>query len=167
MPAHRLETLTRRPDAGDATFLLTLYCSTRATEVTRFGWPDAVVDAFLDQQHRAHEQHLATAFPHAEHALAIVDGAPVGRIVLDVDAVRVHVVDVALVPEHQGHGLGTALLEDAMARARALGVPVQLMVRAENHRARDLYARLGFVVLSDDGVDLLLSHDHAPEVPLV
>lgn len=126
-----------------------------------------MVDTFLDQQHRAHEQHLATAFPDAEHALVTVDDAPVGRIVLDVDAERVHVVDVALMPEHQGSGLGTALLGDTVARARAIGVPVQLMVRAENHRARALYARLGFVVLSDDGLDLLLSHDHAPEVPHV
>lgn len=52
---------------------------------------------------------------------------------------------LALLPQHQGQGLGRALLDDAEATARAAGLPhLTLMVGSFNARAHELYLRQGF-----------------------
>ena len=52
-------------------------------------------------------------------------------------------------PEHQGIGVGSRLLDDAKRRA---GAVLQLYAFQRNQRARDFYARRGFVeVVFSDG----------------
>ncbi len=54
---------------------------------------------------------------------------------------------LAVAPEHQGHGVGRALVEAAVRAARAGGArKVSLRVLAHNDTARRLYERCGFVV---------------------
>ncbi|HEX6939117.1 MAG TPA: GNAT family N-acetyltransferase, partial [Longimicrobiales bacterium] len=59
--------------------------------------------------------------------------------------------DIALLPEHRGRGIGTALLEALIAEADAAGKPVSIHVEQYNP-ARRLYARLGFREVEDLGV---------------
>ncbi|MGG5753419.1 ribosomal protein S18-alanine N-acetyltransferase [Zafaria sp. Z1313] len=52
---------------------------------------------------------------------------------------------IAVVPEHEGRGIGSALLAGLVAEARARGAgDVLLEVRADNPRAQELYTRFGF-----------------------
>ena len=157
---------TRSSTVLDERFVAELYAATRAAEVASFGWPAPVAAAFLTQQQLARDQHTARTHPDAEHVLLLVDGAPVGRIVLDTTAECVHVVDLAILPAYQGCGLGAGALTDVLARARRSGLRVRLVVRADNLRARRLYDRFGFVVVQDDGLDLVLEHvnDNSQEV---
>ena len=61
---------------------------------------------------------------------------------------------VAVDPAHAGHGLGTALVVDALRWCRARGVAkVVVNTGTDNERALALYRRLGFV---DTPLDLLL-----------
>ncbi len=87
--------------------------------------------------------------------LAEVDGAPVGLATLiesfsafnAAPALNVH--DLAVLPDHRGHGIGTRLLEATEAMARDLGCTrVTLEVLPENP-ARKLYERQGFFKKSD------------------
>ncbi len=48
---------------------------------------------------------------------------------------------IVIAPAFQNRGIGTQLMHDVIAR----GKPVQLGVLFENHRARALYERLGFL----------------------
>ena len=53
--------------------------------------------------------------------------------------------DLAVLPQYRGNGIGAALLEAVERSARELGCcKVTLEVRADNRRARSLYARSGF-----------------------
>jgi ribosomal protein S18 acetylase RimI-like enzyme len=55
------------------------------------------------------------------------------------------VKDLVVAPEWQGHGLGAALLTDAMCALHARGATeVRLKVGDGNARARRLYERIGF-----------------------
>lgn len=55
------------------------------------------------------------------------------------------VQNIGVVPSHRGLGLGTSLLQHAMAGLRFHGIPRgSLEVTAENSRAVRLYQRLGF-----------------------
>jgi ribosomal protein S18 acetylase RimI-like enzyme len=52
---------------------------------------------------------------------------------------------IELDPAFQGRGIGTSVIADVLAEARARGKPVRLQVFKINPRARSLYRRLGFV----------------------
>jgi ribosomal-protein-alanine N-acetyltransferase len=54
----------------------------------------------------------------------------------------VHTIGVA--PEHQGQGIGKALLQALLARADEFEAPVFLEVRTDNTTALALYERHGF-----------------------
>jgi GNAT superfamily N-acetyltransferase len=57
--------------------------------------------------------------------------------------------------EHQGRGLGSAVLERALARSDADGVAVRLNV-LQGSGARRLYERHGFVLEREDPVDVFM-----------
>jgi ribosomal-protein-alanine N-acetyltransferase len=57
-----------------------------------------------------------------------------------------HLLDVAVTPELQGHGLGRYMLDKVAARARGMSMAsVLLEVRPSNRRALDVYRRYGYV----------------------
>lgn len=108
--------------------------------------------AMLDQQAGLHERGHRRDFPDAMRRVAIVDGQPVGRLVIDWAAACSWCVDVAVLPDRAGAGIGTSLLRAWLAVADAAALPTGLTVRRDNPAWR-LYARLGFVAASDDDPD--------------
>jgi [ribosomal protein S18]-alanine N-acetyltransferase len=59
---------------------------------------------------------------------------------------EVHILNLAVHPEHRGRGLGRRLVESVILEAQSAGARVvTLEVRRENSPARTLYRRLGFV----------------------
>jgi [ribosomal protein S18]-alanine N-acetyltransferase len=58
------------------------------------------------------------------------------------------VLTIAVRPDRQGQGIGTALLADLLGTAEARGCrEIFLDVRADNDRAHQLYVRTGFVAV--------------------
>jgi ribosomal protein S18 acetylase RimI-like enzyme len=152
----RARALELRPAGpGDESFLFALYASTRAEELALVPWNDAQKDAFLRMQFDAQRGHYADQFPDAAHDVVLVDGEPGGRLYVDRRADDIHVVDIALMPEYRGHGIGTALLTTILEEADATGKTVSIYVEHLNP-ARRLYERLGFVEVSEEGVYALL-----------
>jgi len=65
------------------------------------------------------------------------------------------IVDVIVMPEMRGHGIGTEIMRRLVARCQEAGV---LQVQLFSARGkRDFYERLGFVVRPDDGPGMELS----------
>ena len=60
-----------------------------------------------------------------------------------------HLIDIALLPEHRGCGIGTALVGELIAESRRAAVPLALQVLKTN-RAVHLYQRLGFIRSGED-----------------
>jgi ribosomal protein S18 acetylase RimI-like enzyme len=102
-------------------------------------------------QFDAQRRHYAAQFPAAAHDLVLVDGEPAGRLYVDRDESAILVVDIALLPEQRGRGIGTALLTGLLADADAAGKTVSVHVERGNP-ARRLYERLGFVAVADLGI---------------
>jgi ribosomal-protein-alanine N-acetyltransferase len=70
---------------------------------------------------------------------------------------------IAVLPEYEGRGIGTALLTELLTEARRRGAnDVLLEVRADNPRAQQLYLRFGFEQIHvrpryyRDGTDALI-----------
>ncbi|WP_223635822.1 GNAT family N-acetyltransferase [Corallococcus sp. EGB] len=129
--------------SSDEPFLFTLYASTRARELAAWGLPPAQAEPFLRMQYQAQARHYAAVHPPEGHALIEVEGAPVGRQWVARTATELLLVDVSLLPEHQGRGLGTHLLRELQGEAARARVPVRLHVTRDNPALR-LYTRQGF-----------------------
>jgi ribosomal protein S18 acetylase RimI-like enzyme len=145
-----------RPATGaDREFLYRVYASTRADELAVVAWPAAVVETFLHQQFDAQDRHYRQHFPTARFWVIVVDGQRAGRLYEDLRSEETLIIDIALLPEYRGRGVGTRLVGAVLAAARARGVGVSIHVE-RNNPALAWYRRLGFEVVEDEGVYLLL-----------
>jgi ribosomal protein S18 acetylase RimI-like enzyme len=140
---------------ADLPFLFGLYASTRAEEVAATGWLLEAQLQFLRGQFDAQHHHYTTYYPDAEWLVVEHGGHSVGRLYVEEWPSQLRIIDIALVPDAQGQGFGSALLADIFARARAERKKVSIHVE-KNNSAMRLYERLGFAKAEDKGVyDLL------------
>jgi GNAT superfamily N-acetyltransferase len=140
---------------ADYAFMRDLYASTRAEEMTRFPFDDAQKRVFLDQQFAAQFEHYRIHYPTCERNIIEKDGVSIGRLWVDEWRDQIRIVDIALVPEERGTGVGSRLLHDVLARGSASGKPVTIHVEAFNPALR-LYQRLGFEHVDTNGVYYLM-----------
>ncbi|MGH3149791.1 MAG: GNAT family N-acetyltransferase [Streptosporangiaceae bacterium] len=146
---------------ADAELLYRIYVSTREEELAAVPWDAPAKEAFLRMQFAAQDTHYHANHPQASYDL-IVDGEQVlGRLYLDRGETAWNVIDIALLPEHRGKGIGSRLLTQVLSEAAATGKPVQMYVERFNP-ARRLYDRLGFYQIADKDVYLLLEWKPAP-----
>ncbi|HLX10347.1 MAG TPA: GNAT family N-acetyltransferase [Thermoanaerobaculia bacterium] len=140
---------------GDEELLYRVYASTRTEELAPVPWTEEQKDAFLRMQFRAQSLDYAANYPAAEFLVILVDAAPAGRLYLDRDAERLLIIDIALLPEHRGSGIGGGILRRLLAEAAAAAKPVHIHVERMNPALR-LYQRLGFRPTGDAGIYLLM-----------
>jgi ribosomal protein S18 acetylase RimI-like enzyme len=138
--------------AADEPFLAALYASTRAEEMALAGWDTATQQAFLWQQFQAQQSHYQSYFPAGEHRIVLRDGRPIGRVYHERNEDRLHLLDIALLPEERGRGVGGALMDDFLAEARAAGLAVTLHVYRFDAQVRAWYQRLGFAIVGENGL---------------
>jgi GNAT superfamily N-acetyltransferase len=149
--------LTRRPATpADQELLLRLYASTREAELSMTGWNETEKEAFVLQQFTAQDTYYHQTWPAAAYDVVEFDGHPIGRIYVDVRPAAVQLMEITLLPEQRGKGLGTVLVQEVIAQANGLNLPVQLFVEVWNP-ARRLYERLGFHLLETHTPYLLYS----------
>jgi ribosomal protein S18 acetylase RimI-like enzyme len=142
-----------RPETeADVPFLRRLYISTRWEELAAAAdWTDAQKIAFLESQFTAQRSYYLSHYASAAFDVLEERGVPAGRLYLDRQADTLLIVDIALLPEWCGRGIGTALLEAMFAEARLCGKGVTISVEKFNPAER-LYRRLGFREYAEDDV---------------
>jgi ribosomal protein S18 acetylase RimI-like enzyme len=144
---------TVRPE--DTPFLFRVYASTREEELRHVPWTPAEKTAFLRQQFEAQHVFYQEQYVGARFEVILRDGEPIGRLYVARWPDEIRVVDIALLPDHRGSGIGTRILRDLLAEAAAAGQAVRIHVEKLNPAWR-LYARLGFAPIEDKGVYVLL-----------
>jgi ribosomal protein S18 acetylase RimI-like enzyme len=94
--------------------------------------------------------------PRTDVLVALEDGAIVGSLTLELsrrvnpnddplEAHRAHIRMLGVAPDQQGRGIGTALMHEAEARARAAGkTEITLHTTEPMTAARAMYAGLGY-----------------------
>lgn len=142
-------TISLRPTTpDDRGFLARVYASTREQELARVPFSPAEKAAFLEQQFEAQSRHYAQHYHDTSFEVIEVEGVPVGRLIVGRWAREIRVVDIALLPEHRGQGVGNRVLVPVLAEADARGVPTTIHVEVFNPAQR-LYRRLGFVPVDE------------------
>ena len=61
-------------------------------------------------------------------------------------------IDIAILPQYRGAGIGTLLLKDLVDESRSKKVPIELKVSKSNTAAARLYERMGFIRLGEDAM---------------
>ena len=138
----------RAATPADHAFLVGLYASTRDDLALL---PPDQREALISMQYRAQDLHYRQVSPHARFDVVEVEGRPVGRLYVDEQANGLRIIDISLLPEHRGAGIGAALIRAVQDEAAASGRRVTLHVALGNPAAA-LYDRLGFRLAEDLGV---------------
>lgn len=142
---------------SDEAFLRELYAWSRAEELSLVVWPEDAKEAFLDSQFALQHRHFVHYFTDAEFLILEYEGKPVGRLYVSRQKEDWLVVDIGLMPAHQGKGTGGALLAELLAAAeRCRARSVMLHVEQRNVRAHKLYRKLGFRDESLEGFHRLM-----------
>jgi RimJ/RimL family protein N-acetyltransferase len=140
---------------ADLEFLHRLYATTREDELRQVPWAPEQKAAFVRQQFEAQHAFWRENYTDTSWDVIVADGTPIGRLYVARWPRDIRIVDIALMPEHRGSGLGTRLLRELFAEADSSGRKVSIHVEVFNP-ARRLYERLGFVQAGDRGVYLLM-----------
>ena len=138
-----------RPETlDDVEFLKALYASSLEREMALLvGWTDEQKREFLEQQFIAQRSYYRQHYPDARYDVIELDGRRIGRLYVADLRRQLVLMDITLLPESRGTGLGTQFCKDLQAEARLKGKILTLHVEDDNP-ARRLYDRMGFVEIA-------------------
>lgn len=136
--------MLRPVNTGDEEFVYQVYASTREAEMALVDWSAEQKAAFLRMQVNAQTTHYKSYYPNAQYRVIQRAGISLGRLITEQLPDSLLVIDIALLSEYRGAGIGTAVMKYIMNEALQLNLPVVLQVEFFNP-ALHLYERLGFV----------------------
>jgi len=152
----RLVPVELRPAGdGDEPFLFEVYAASRREPLSPLGWDPLTVDAFLRTQFEAEERDWRRHQPGAQCCVVLRDGVAVGRLYLARSEHELRVMDITLLPEQRGRGIGTALLQALLDEAAHTRRTVRANVERTSPAVR-LYRRLGFLHAATRGASWLM-----------
>lgn len=134
----------------DRALLLRIYASTRADELAAVPWSEEELDAFIAMQFDIQDRNYRNQFAGARFSVILCGQRPVGRVSVHRDRETMTLIDIAILPEFRGRGIGSRVLASVIEEAEEHGLPVRCHVDPQN-AAQHLYQRLGFVAVGMDG----------------
>jgi GNAT superfamily N-acetyltransferase len=133
----------------DQPLLFRLFVEQRASIFVAAGLDEQQVEAMLRSQFQFRSHAYAQQHPAAEDRILVTSaGERIGRILIDWTGESARLIDIAILPSHQGNGIGTSVLESCLDEAAQRGCPLRLTVDRGNPAER-LYARLGFTPIGE------------------
>ncbi|MEO8135991.1 MAG: GNAT family N-acetyltransferase [Betaproteobacteria bacterium] len=150
-PAPRSDVAFRHIVDADTPFLRRLYGITREQELRIVPWSEEQKAAFLDMQFAAQKSHYENHYPDCDFLIVELEGKAAGRIYIDRQVSEIRLIDIILLPEYRGRGIGRLLVEEILEEARGTDRKVTIYVEHFNP-ARGLYDRLGFRHTETNGV---------------
>lgn len=145
----------------DRAFLHTVFVGMREKEFAQAGWHAEVTQTLLANQFEMQEAYYRRHCSRARFDVVLRGTTSIGRLYHDWSGVEVRVIDIALLPEYRGAGVGTCLMHALVAEAAHCAMPMQLHVEFDNP-VRPLYRRLGFEQIGENGPYALMRREAQP-----
>lgn len=143
------------PDDEDT--LLKIYSSTRAEEMRQaVDWTSEQKEMFLRWQLQMQRKDYEARFPDADYKLILFKNKPAGRLWVARTPEQIRLLDIAILPEFQNLKIGTYLLHNLIRESEETGTPLRHMIYKLNTEARRFYERLGFRLIEDERMYLLM-----------
>lgn len=135
----------RLANDNDEAFLESVFFSTRE-DLLQLNLPATMLELLLRQQYKLQQQSYSQRWPGVQYHIVYAMGLPVGKFMLAHAEKTLHLVDIALLPQARGKGMGSALIKAIQMAARQHCLAIKLAVENQNWRARKLYEALGFSI---------------------
>ncbi len=133
---------------SDEAFLFALYASTRTNEMALVPWSNEQKTFFLQSQFQAQHQHYLSEYPHGKFQTINSNDQKIGRLYVCDLKNEIQIIDLTLLPEFRGQGIGTQIITDILQTAEK---PVQIYLESFN-QSINLFTRLGFQMISEEGI---------------
>jgi ribosomal protein S18 acetylase RimI-like enzyme len=156
MTAPRITGRSETPQ--DEPFLRRLIMGTVEGQLGAGAWPAGLRETILNVQYQARREAIRSRSPNGESRIILVDGGEAGWLCVAELPEETRLVELMVLGEYRGQGIGTAVLRELVARAQATGKPVRLSVDARNASAMRLYERIGFRSTGSDEVQHFMEY---------
>jgi ribosomal protein S18 acetylase RimI-like enzyme len=124
----------------------------------RSGQSDLYHKIMAQQYKTQHEVYFAV-YPKAQYGVIQWTGRPVGRLYVDYRDDEVRVLDIAVLPDYRGHGIGEIVMKGICIEAGMRRTPVRLHVHSLS-RALSFYRTLGFQQIAVEGPSYCMEWRH-------
>lgn len=147
----RLEPVT--PE--DREFLLRVYECSREIELSMVQWDDATKRAFVEHQFDAQSEHYSSEYSDPRHFVVVLadSGEQVGRLWVSRGDSEIGILDVTVLSEYRGRGIGSTVVGSLVDEAQRDGKSVVVYVETFNP-SQEFFARRDFIVESNEGINL-------------
>lgn len=144
----QVESLTTRPVLPqDSNFIYEVYASTRLDELSLVPWTAEQKDAFIHMQFELRERQYRAGYPDALTEMIVCDDIPAGTMITLKTADEIRLVDIAILPQFRGKGIGSTILRGLQKENKKIVLHV-----LKGNPAFHLYSRLGFVSVNKDSM---------------
>ncbi len=110
------------------------------------------IEATWGWQEEWQKDHFTRKFNPQNRQIIRIDGQDAGVIAIEQRGEERYIALIEILPAYQKRGVGTAIIRRQINAAHSEGLPLSLHVLKTNKLARQLYERLGFVVIQDEDV---------------
>ena len=161
MPAAKddISIALRQASPSDEEFLVTVFQSACDRMLPHLPLDAAGKHDLIVSQYRAMTTSRRQFFPNCSREIVLVGDEPAGFLSVDRGETRIRIIDITLLPAFRNKGIGSRLLRMVLAEAEERRSVVDLRVE-QNNPAKQLYERLGFTVVADDGVYAAMEWAH-------
>jgi ribosomal protein S18 acetylase RimI-like enzyme len=160
-----MSTLAVRPALpADEIFLYELYSAIRGPEFALAPMTPTQREHLIRMQFHGQLSAYTRMYPNSCYHIVLLDSKPVGRLWVAQLNGEFHLVDVAVHPQLQSKGIGTALVQRLQQEAARARLPIRCMVSKFNPGSLRFHKRLGFHILREDEMNYFLEW---PTVALV
>ncbi len=148
----QVDSITTRPLLpAEEAFAYQVYAGTRADELALVPWTEEQKEDFVRMQFELRHQQYRAEYPDALTEMILRNNIPAGTMITLKTADSILLVDIALLPQFRGAGIGATILRNLQKENRK----ISLHVLKENP-ARHLYVRLGFITTDEDSMYLCM-----------
>ena len=140
----------RHVEERDTAFIESVYRTTREAELNFTNWSEHQKGAFISMQSTAQLAEYKTKFPGARFQVITYNKKDAGRYYTWEDETEIRLIDITVLPQFRGKGIGKYLLEQLIERSNKVQKKVSLHVEALNPVLK-LYQRLGFIHIRNNG----------------
>jgi ribosomal protein S18 acetylase RimI-like enzyme len=157
LPPGKRMTLSRRPETtDDEPFLRRLMVEIISAQLAASAWPQPLREQIVQSQSKVLLEGIRTSAAGAPGTISLEEDQPVGWYVVASREDEILLVNLMILADHRGKGIGSAIIQDLLAESDHSRKPLRLTVRAGNDGAIRLYERFGFQRLGGDEVNHLM-----------
>lgn len=118
-------------------------------------YKDVVIAQFCQWDVDFQDRSFKESWNQCPMSMIMANKSVAGCLALQEDGATIKLHELLVLPEYQGKGIGTYVLNEMINRARKTSSRLWLRVLHLN-RARQLYLRLGFIDIGKDGTGYIM-----------